>query len=86
MSDKEVKAETGGPQTPREMAIRGTCPHGKVLFLCSDDPRFLDRKVKNEIGRMVAAGFSMDRVTPEEARKKFDAGCDDCTAARRLKR
>lgn len=59
------------------MAIRGICPHGKVRFMAVDEPRVIDAKVKREIGQMVAAGFTMDRVTVEEARKS-DMHCADC--------
>ena len=64
------------------MTIRGICPHGKVRFMAVDEPKVIDAKVRREIGRMVAAGFTMDRVTVEEARKS-DMHCDACEGMRR---
>ena len=63
------------------MTIRGICPHGKVRFMAVDEPKVIDAKVKRDIGKMVAAGFTMDRVTVEEARKS-DMNCAECDAGR----
>ena len=59
------------------MTVRGICPHGKVRFMAVDEPEVIDAKVKREIGDMVAAGYTIDRVTVEEARKS-DMHCDTC--------
>ena len=66
------------------MTVRGICPHGKVRFMAVDEPGVIDTKVRREIGEMVSAGFTIDRVTVEEARKS-DFGCDACDAARHFR-
>jgi hypothetical protein len=63
------------------MTIRGICPHGKVRFMAVDEPGLIDAEIKREIGAMVAAGFTIDRVTVEEARKS-DLNCEPCDAER----
>jgi hypothetical protein len=67
------------------ITIRGICPHGKVRFMAVDEPNVIDAKTRREIGRMVAAGFTMDRVTVEEARKS-DMHCEACNAAGKSRR
>lgn len=62
------------------MTVRGICPHGKVRFMAVDSPEIIDAKVRRDIGQMVAAGFTIDRVTVEEARKS-DMHCDACDEA-----
>lgn len=66
------------------MTIRGICPHGKVRFMAVDEPAIVTAKVRKEIGRMVAAGFTIDRVTVEESRKS-DMHCEPCDSLRRGK-
>ena len=66
------------------MAVRGTCPHGKVLFLCTTDPVIL-KQCRKEISDMVSAGFTIDRCTVEEARKS-DMFCDICNAPKKRRR
>lgn len=66
----------------RPLTIRGICPHGKVRFMAVDLPEIIDAKVRREIGQMVAAGFTIDRVTVEEARKS-DMRCETCDANKR---
>jgi hypothetical protein len=70
------KMEEAAP-SKQVMTIRGICRHGKVRFMAVDEPRVIDAKVKREIGKMVAAGYTMDRVTVEEARKS-DMHCQAC--------
>lgn len=66
-----------GSESKPPLTIRGICPHGKVRFMAVDEPSVIDAEVKREIGSMVAAGFTIDRVTVEEARKS-DMFCTDC--------
>lgn len=66
------------------MTYRGICPHGKVRFMAVDEPDVM-RAHANDIAAMLKAGFTIDRVTGEEARKS-DMNCEPCDLARQKRR
>lgn len=59
--------------------IRGTCPHGKVLFAALNDPKILRSYAKN-IAAMLAAGFTIDR---SETPVQLGGNCSQCNEATR---
>lgn len=66
------------------MTVRGICPHGKVRFMAVDEPDIM-KDCKKDIAVMVAEGFTIDRVTVEEARKS-DMKCEPCDEARKSRK
>jgi hypothetical protein len=65
-------------EPPKKSVIRGTCPHGKILFAVVNEPNLV-KSCAEDIAEMVAAGFTMETV---EALVTFDGGCDVCDKAR----
>lgn len=65
-----------GRKKEDQMAYRATCPHGQAVLLTADRP---DMQAENarEIAACIRAGFTIDRITAEEARKS-NFGCEVC--------
>ena len=61
------------------MTYRGICQHGKVRFMAVDEPD-MAKENAHEVAKLIRAGFTIDRVTVEVARKS-DMKCEACDAA-----